>query len=233
MKILGAVFGSKQERDIRKIKPILEQVNGLGPQMRELSDEKLKAKTDEFRQRIQNGESLDDILPEAFAVVREATHRVLGEGKWVVDSYTGEKIPFMAHFDVQIIAAVVLHQGKIAEMKTGEGKTQVAPMAAYLNALTGKGVHVITVNDYLAKRDSEWMGRIFNYLGLTVGCLDKTEPGSAERREAYRCDILYGTNNEFGFDYLRDNMAISPDNLVQRELNYAIIDEVDNILIDE
>ena len=139
----------------------------------------------------------------------------------------------MAHFDVQIIGAIVLHQGKIAEMRTGEGKTQVAAMAAYLNALEGKGVHVITVNDYLARRDSEWMGRIFTFLGLTVGCLDLTEPHSPERRDAYACDIVFGTNNEFGFDYLRDNMATSPDQCVQRELNYAIIDEVDNILIDE
>ncbi len=233
LKILGAVFGSKQDRDIKKLRPIVEKVNSLWDQTHALTDEQLQAKTDEFRERIHKGETLDDILPEAFAVVREATHRVLGEGKWVKDPHTGEDIPFMAHFDVQLMAAVVLHQGKIAEMKTGEGKTQVAPMSAYLNALSGKGVHVITVNDYLARRDSEWMGRIFGFLGMTVGCLDNTEPGTSERREAYNCDITYGTNNEFGFDYLRDNMAVSPDSLVQRELNFAIIDEVDNILVDE
>jgi len=176
---------------------------------------------------------LDDLLPEAFAVCREATHRVLGEGRTVFDPYFTKEIPFMAHFDVQVMGAIILHQGKIAEMKTGEGKTQVSALAAYLNALTGKGVHVVTVNDYLAKRDSEWMGRIHEFLGLTIGCLDKTEPGTPERRQAYECDITYGTNNEFGFDYLRDNMASSPAQLVQRELNFAIVDEVDNILIDE
>jgi preprotein translocase subunit SecA len=232
-KVLGAIFGSKQDRDIKRLRPLVEAVNALWESTHALTDEQLQAKTDEFRERIAKGESLDDLLPEAFAVVREATHRVLGEGKWTKDPITGKDIPYMAHFDVQLMAASVLHQGKIAEMKTGEGKTQVAPMAAYLNALSGKGVHVITVNDYLARRDSEWMGRIFNFLGMTVGCLDKTEPGSEQRREAYNCDILYGTNNEFGFDYLRDNMAISPDSLVQRELNFAIIDEVDNILVDE
>ncbi len=231
--VVGKVFGSKLERDIKKLRPLVAQVNSLAPSIRELSDEQLAGKTQEFRERLEKGESLDELLPEAFAVVREATHRVLGEGKMVTDRATGKEIPFMAHFDVQVMAAVVLHQGKIAEMKTGEGKTQVAPMAAYLNALSGKGVHVITVNDYLAKRDSEWMGSIFGFLGLSVGCLDKTDPGSEERREAYGCDITYGTNNEFGFDYLRDNMSVSPESLVQRELNFAIIDEVDNILIDE
>jgi preprotein translocase subunit SecA len=208
-----------------------------------LSDELLKAKTLEFKDRLLKGESLDDILPEAFAVFREATHRVLGERRMIESPHTvfqnkkrvfkTEKIPFMAHFDVQIMGAIVLHQGKIAEMRTGEGKTQVAVMAAYLNALSGKGVHVITVNDYLAKRDSEWMGKIFSFLGVTVGCLDNSEPGTEQRREAYLCDITYGTNNEFGFDYLRDNMASSPEYLVQRELNFAVIDEVDNILVDE
>ena len=231
--VLGKVFGSKQERDLRALEPVLKTVNDLGPTMKELSDEQLKAKTDEFRNRLKDGESLDDILPEAFTVVREATFRVLGERKMIMDPFTNKEIPFMAHFDVQVIAGVVLHEGKIAEMKTGEGKTQVSVMSAYLNALTGKGVHIITVNDYLAKRDSEWMGKIFKFLNLTVGCLDITEPGSEERRTAYECDIVYGTNNEFGFDYLRDNMASSADGLVQRELNYAIIDEVDNILVDE
>ncbi len=232
-KILGLFFGNKQDKDIRKLKPILESVNALREQISQLSEEELQGKTKEFRERIKNGEDLDQLLPEAFAVVREATHRVLGEGRIVEDPITKEKIPYMAHFDVQVMAAVTLHKGNVAEMKTGEGKTQVGPMAAYLNALSGNGVHVITVNDYLARRDSAWMGRIFNYLGLTVGCLDNTEPGSAERREAYNCDITYGTNNEFGFDYLRDNMASDADGCVQRELNFAIIDEVDNILIDE
>ena len=230
---LSLFFGSKQERDLRKLKPVLDRVNGYREATAALSDEELKKKTAEFNHQLVGGRTLDDILPEAFAVFREATFRVLGEKRMVRDPFTQKEIPFMAHFDVQIIGAIVLHQGKIAEMRTGEGKTQVAAMAAYLNALEGKGVHVITVNDYLARRDSEWMGRIFTFLGLTVGCLDLTEPHSPERRAAYACDIVFGTNNEFGFDYLRDNMATSPDQCVQRELNYAIIDEVDNILIDE
>ncbi|MDG5815107.1 preprotein translocase subunit SecA [Chitinispirillales bacterium ANBcel5] len=233
LSILGKVFGSKQEKDIRKLRPILEQVNSFKDEVKKLNDEQLKNKTAEFRERLAKGETLDDLLPEAYAVVRESTHRVLGEGRMVYDPYLEREIPFMAHFDVQVLGAIVLHQGKIAEMKTGEGKTQVAAMAAYLNALSGKGVHVITVNDYLARRDSEWMGKIFNFLGLTVGCLDDTEPHSPERKAVYACDITYGTNNEFGFDYLRDNMATSPDHCVLRELNFAIVDEVDNILIDE
>ncbi|MBD3346950.1 MAG: preprotein translocase subunit SecA [Chitinivibrionales bacterium] len=233
LKIMGKVFGSKSERDVRKLNPILDRVNSLADTYRALTDQDLQNKTDEFRSKLKQGQTLDDILPDAFAVIREVTHRVLGEGRMVIDPVTKQEIPFMAHFDVQIMGGVVLHQGKAAEMKTGEGKTQVAALAAYLNALEGKGVHVITVNDYLAKRDSEWMGKIFNFMGLSVACLDTTEPGSSERREAYNCDITYGTNNEFGFDYLRDNMASSPEGCVQRELNYAIIDEVDNILIDE
>lgn len=231
--VVGMVFGSKQERDIKKIRPVLEKVKSYYEQIHLLSDEDLRKKTDEFRERLRSGETLDDILPEAFAVVREATHRVLGESKMVHDTFLNADIPFMAHFDVQVMGAIVLHQGKISEMKTGEGKTQVAAMAAYLNALPGKGVHVITVNDYLARRDSEWMGKIFKFLGLTVGCLDDTDPHSPERRAVYSCDITYGTNNEYGFDYLRDNMSSSPEHCVQRELNYAIIDEVDNILVDE
>lgn len=231
--LIGVVFGSKQDRDIKKLRPVLEKVKSYYEQMHALDDESLRKKTDEFRERLSSGETLDDILPEAFAVVREATHRVLGEGKTVHDPFLNSEIPFMAHFDVQVLGAIVLHQGKISEMKTGEGKTQVAAMSAYLNALPGKGVHVITVNDYLARRDSEWMGKIFKFLGLTVGCLDITEPHSPERRAVYACDITYGTNNEYGFDYLRDNMASSPEHCVQRELNYAIIDEVDNILVDE
>jgi preprotein translocase subunit SecA len=233
LKILGALFGSKQDRDVKKLRPIVDMVNSHMDAVRALTDEQLRAKTDEFKDRLKNGATLDDILPEAFSVVREATHRVLGERRTVFDPVFKKDIPFMFHFDVQVMGAITLHQGKIAEMKTGEGKTQVALMSAYLNALSGKGVHVVTVNDYLAKRDSEWMGRIHSFLGLTVGCLDKTEPGTPERRAAYECDITYGTNNEYGFDYLRDNMASSPAQLVQRELNYAIIDEVDNILVDE
>jgi len=230
---LNLFFGSKQDRDMRKLRPVLDKVNSFREVVAALSDETLKTKTADFRKLLAGGASLDDILPEAFTVLREATFRVLGERRMVLDQFTKKEIPFMAHFDMQIIGAIVLHQGKIAEMRTGEGKTQVAAMAAYLNALEGKGVHVITVNDYLARRDSEWMGRIFTFLGLTVGCLDITEPHSPERRTAYACDIVFGTNNEFGFDYLRDNMATSPDQCVQRGLNFAIIDEVDNILVDE
>jgi len=230
---LSKIFGTKQDRDMKRLRPILEKVNSAWESIKVLSDDDLRSKTEEFKGRIVSGETLDSLLPEAFAVVREATHRVLGERKVFVDPATGKETRFMAHFDVQVIAAIVLHQGGIAEMKTGEGKTQVGPMAAYLNALSGKGVHVITVNDYLAKRDSEWMGQIFSFLGLTVGCLDNTDAGSLERRDAYACDITYGTNNEFGFDYLRDNMAVDKENCVMRELNFCIIDEVDNILIDE
>jgi preprotein translocase subunit SecA len=218
---------------MKKLRPIAAKANSFREAMGKLSEAELQGKTAEFRKRLAEGGTLDDIMPEAFAVFREATFRVLGEKRMVFDPFVKADIPFMAHFDVQVMGAGVLHEGKIAEMKTGEGKTQVAAMAAYLNALAGKGVHVITVNDYLAKRDSEWMGRIYTYLGLTVGCLDKTEPNTAERRAQYMCDITYGTNNEFGFDYLRDNMAAVLDHCVQRELNYAIIDEVDNILIDE
>ncbi len=230
--ILSFLFGAKQDKDVKKLRPILDRVNSFKEDVHQISDDELKNKTARFRDRLKSGETLDDLLPEAFAVVREATYRVLGERKTVNDPILGT-IPFMAHFDVQVMGAISLHQGRIAEMKTGEGKTQVAAMAAYLNALSGKGVHVITVNDYLAKRDSEWMGKIFKFLGLTVGCLDLTEPHSPERAAAYNCDITYGTNNEYGFDYLRENMATSPEQCVQRQLNFAIIDEVDNILVDE
>lgn len=232
-KVLTFVFGSKLDRDVRKLSPVVQQVNSFRDAIAALSDADLAAKTGEFKKRLANGETLDGILPEAFAVAREATHRVLGERKMVYDAFLKKEIPFMAHFDVQVMGAVTLHKGTIAEMRTGEGKTQVAAMSAYCNALEGKGVHVITVNDYLARRDSEWMGRIFTFLGLTVGCLDKTEPSTPERRSQYECDITFGTNSEFGFDYLRDNMASHPQSCVQRELNYAIVDEVDNILIDE
>jgi preprotein translocase subunit SecA len=233
LSVVGKIFGSKQERDVRKLRPMLEQVNALRESIAGLSDAELAGKTAQFKERLAGGAALEELLPEAFAVFREATHRILGERRTVFDPFLKTEIPFMAHFDVQIMGAVVLHRGAIAEMKTGEGKTQVAAMAAYLNALSGHGVHVITVNPYLATRDSEWMGKIFAFLGLTVGCLDSTEPSSEQRREAYLCDITFGTNNEFGFDYLRDNMASSLEHCVQRELNFAIVDEVDNILIDE
>ncbi|SHH77655.1 preprotein translocase subunit SecA [Caloranaerobacter azorensis DSM 13643] len=214
--LLKKIFGTYSEREIRRLNPLVEKIESLEDEMKKLTDAQLKQKTDEFKNRLANGESLDDILPEAFAVVREAADRVLG----------------MKHYRVQLIGGVVLHQGRIAEMKTGEGKTLVATLPVYLNALTGKGVHVVTVNDYLAKRDKEWMGKIYEFLGLSVGCIVHGLDNK-ERRKAYNCDITYGTNNEFGFDYLRDNMVIYKDEMVQRELNYAIIDEVDSILIDE
>jgi preprotein translocase subunit SecA len=203
-------------REVKKLSQVVAVVNDLEPQIGQLSDAELQAKTPEFRERLAAGATLGDLLPEAFAVVREASRRVLG----------------MRHFDVQIMGGVVLHQGRIAEMKTGEGKTLVATLPAYLNALTGRGVHIVTVNDYLAKRDSEWMGQIYRFLGLNVGLI-VYGLDARQRREAYAADITYGTNNEFGFDYLRDNMAIYPRDLVQRELHYAIVDEVDSILIDE
>ncbi|WXJ86217.1 Protein translocase subunit SecA [Moorella humiferrea] len=203
-------------REIKKLSRQVEAINALEPEVQALTDAELQAKTAEFRRRLDNGASLDELLPEAFAVVREASRRVLGQ----------------RHFDVQLMGGIVLHQGRIAEMKTGEGKTLVATLPAYLNALTGRGVHIVTVNDYLARRDSEWMGRIYRFLGLKVGLIVHGLDAAA-RREAYAADITYGTNNEFGFDYLRDNMALHPEEMVQRELNYAIIDEVDSILIDE
>lgn len=210
------IFGSYSEKEIKRIKSTVDKINALEPEIQKLSDDELKAKTDEFRGRYEDGESLDNMLPEAFAVVREASVRVTG----------------MRHFDVQIIGGIVLHQGRIAEMKTGEGKTLVATLPAYLNALTGDGVHIVTVNDYLANRDAENMGRIYKFLGLSVGVIlhNLEKP---ERQEAYACDITYATNNELGFDYLRDNMVVYESDLVQRNLNYAIIDEVDSILIDE
>ncbi len=219
---LTKIFGTKSARDIKRLRPIADRVNALEPEVQKLSDQDLKAKTDEFRRRLGDGETLDDIMPEAFAVVREASVRTLG----------------LRHFDVQIIGGVVLHQGKIAEMKTGEGKTLVATLPVYLNALSGKGAHVVTVNDYLAERDSlgagnfRGMGEIYRFLGLTVGC-NKHGLNSKERQQAYGSDVTYGTNNEFGFDYLRDNMAVHPDERVQRKLNFCIVDEVDSILIDE
>jgi len=213
---LAKVIGTQNERDLKKLRPIVAQVNALEDSITPLSDEALRGKTAEFRARIANGETLDDLLPEAFAVVREAGRRVLN----------------MRHFDVQLIGGAVLHQGRIAEMKTGEGKTLVATLPAYLNALEGKGVHVVTVNDYLARRDSEWMGRIYRFLGMTVGVIQH-ELTDAERQVAYGADITYGTNNEFGFDYLRDNMKFDLAHYVQRGHRFAIVDEVDSILIDE
>lgn len=216
MGILGKIFIDFNEREVRKLEKIADQVMALDEAMQDLTDDELKGKTKEFRERLKNGETLDDILVEAFAVCREGAYRSLG----------------MKHFRVQVIGGLALHQGRIAEMKTGEGKTLVATLAAYLNALEGKGVHVITVNDYLAKRDAEWMGKLYSFLGLSVGCvIHGIDPD--ERKRAYQSDITYGTNNEFGFDYLRDNMVIYREDMVQRELNYAIIDEVDSILIDE
>jgi len=214
--LLTKVFGSKNERELKKINPIVEKINALEPQMQSMSDEALKAQTPLFKERLNNGESLDDILPEAFATVREASIRTLQ----------------MRHFDVQLIGGIVLHQGKIAEMKTGEGKTLAATLPAYLNALSGKGVHIITVNDYLARRDTEWMGHIYKFLGLSMGCI-LHGLNDDERNAAYSSDIAYGTNNEFGFDYLRDNMKFDIDTVVQKELNFAIVDEVDSILVDE
>jgi preprotein translocase subunit SecA len=214
--LLKKIFGSQNERNLKRMAPLVDQTGEWEPEIRKLSDAGLRAKTDEFRQRLGNGEPLDDLLPEAFAVVREASSRILG----------------MRPFDMQVVGAIVLHQGKIAEMKTGEGKTLVATMPVYLNALSGKGVHVITVNDYLAQRDSAWMGRIYRFLGLEVGCIVHGLDDE-ERRNNYGADVTYGTNNEFGFDYLRDNMKFRLDDMVQRDLHYAIVDEVDSILIDE
>ncbi|MHC1726748.1 MAG: preprotein translocase subunit SecA [Syntrophobacteraceae bacterium] len=214
--VLKKIFGSQNERNLKRIAPIVDEINTFEPKIRKLSDDELRGKTAEFKQRLENEEELDDLLPEAFAVAREASTRILG----------------MRPFDAQMIGGIVLHQGKISEMKTGEGKTLVATMPIYLNALTGKGVHLVTVNDYLAHRDSEWMGRIYKFLGLTVGCIVHGLD-DRERQEAYNADVTYGTNNEFGFDYLRDNMKFRLDELVQRDLHFAIVDEVDSILIDE
>ena len=214
--LIKKIFGDPNAKELKNIQPLVEKINALEPEMEKLSSANLQAKTQEFKLRLQKGETLDQLLPEAFAVVREAAKRVTG----------------MRHYDVQMIGGVVLHRGKIAEMRTGEGKTLVATLPVYLNALTGKGVHVVTVNDYLARRDSEDMGRIYRFLGLSVGLIvhDMDFP---DRKAAYRADITYGTNNEFGFDYLRDNMVVDMDQMVQRELHYCIVDEVDSILVDE
>ncbi|MDX9913814.1 MAG: preprotein translocase subunit SecA, partial [Candidatus Moranbacteria bacterium] len=236
MKFFKKIFGSN-EREIKKLQPIVEKINSWEEKISQLTDEELKAKTTEFKERIKKGESLDSLLPEAFAVVREASKRITGE----------------RHYDVQLLGGIVLHQGKIAEMKTGEGKTLTSTLPIYLNALEGKGVHVVTVNDYLAKRDCNWMGSIFHFLGISSACIMHSasylyEPKKVDdnevsvemenlkdvtRKEAYNADITYGTNNEFGFDYLRDNMANRLEDMSQRVLHYAIVDEVDSILIDE
>src|SRR5678816_1288704 len=215
-RVLTSVFGSRNDRLLRQLNGIVKKINALEPRMQALSDAELQAKTPEFQQRIANGESLDKVLPEAFAVCREASQRVLG----------------MRHYDVQLIGGMVLHLGKIAEMRTGEGKTLVATLPVYLNAIEGKGVHVVTVNDYLARRDAEWMGRLYNFLGLTVG-VNLPQMPREEKQAAYGADVTYGTNNEFGFDYLRDNMVYETSERVARGLHYAIVDEVDSILIDE
>ena len=216
MKLMEKLFGSYSDRELKKLMPIADKIEELEASYRLLSDEQLRAKTDEFKARLAAGETTDDILPEAFATVREAADRVLG----------------LRHYRVQLLGGIVLHQGRIAEMRTGEGKTLVATLPAYLNALTGQGVHIVTVNDYLARRDSEWMGKVYRFLGMTVGLVVHGVPPE-EKHAAYAADITYGTNNEFGFDYLRDNMVIYKEQMVQRGHAFAIVDEVDSILIDE
>ncbi|MDS4020108.1 MAG: preprotein translocase subunit SecA, partial [Candidatus Competibacter sp.] len=216
MNILKAMFGSRNDRVIRRMRKVADRINTLEPGIAALGDTELRAKTDEFKSRLAQGETLDALLPEAFAVVREASKRTLE----------------MRHFDVQLIGGIVLHEGKIAEMRTGEGKTLVATLPVYLNALTGNGVHVVTVNDYLARRDADWMGQIYRFLGMSVGVVI-AGMSPEEKRAAYGSDITYGTNNEYGFDYLRDNMAFGLEQKVQRSLHYALVDEVDSILIDE
>ena len=215
--LVRKIFGSKNDRFLKKLRPLVAKINALEPEMQALADEELPQRLAVYREQVQNGEKdLDAVLPEVFALVREASTRVLG----------------MRHYDVQLLGAMALHNGKIAEMKTGEGKTLVATLAVILNSLEGKGVHVVTVNDYLAKRDAEWMGRLYNFLGLSVGVI-VAGLSDEQRKEAYGADITYGTNNEFGFDYLRDNMKFYAEQLVQRGHHYAIVDEVDSILIDE
>ena len=216
MGLIDRLLGNTSAQQIKKIQPLVKKINALEDGIKKLSDAELRHKTVEFRERLAKGETLDQLLPEAFAVVREAAVRTIGQ----------------RHYDVQLIGGIVLHQGRISEMRTGEGKTLVATLPSYLNALPGKGVHVVTVNEYLAARDAAWMGKIHRFLGLTVGCIERDMSPEA-RVAAYNCDITYGTNSEFGFDYLRDNMVVSIDHVVQRDLNYAIVDEVDSILIDE
>lgn len=215
--IAKKIFGTENDRKLKKLRPLVDSINALEPQFEKMTDDALKLKTEEYKKRHQDGETLDDLLPEAFATVREAAKRTLGQ----------------RHYDVQLIGGITLHRGEIAEMRTGEGKTLVSTLAAYLNALTGNGVHIVTVNDYLASRDAEWMGQIYNFLGMSVDCVNNYEAYGNERKAAYNCDITYGTNNEFGFDYLRDNMKYSVEEMAQRGHVYAIIDEIDSILIDE
>ncbi len=216
MGIIEKLFGSHSDRELKRIKPIIDKIESYDEPMQALSDEELRGKTQEFKDRLAKGETLDDILPEAYAVVREGAYRAIG----------------LKHFRVQLIGGVILHQGRIAEMRTGEGKTLVSTLPAYLNALAGQGVHIVTVNDYLAKRDAEWMGKVHKKLGLTVGVV-LNDMNKEERQAAYHCDITYITNNELGFDYLRDNMVVYENQMVQRGLHYCIIDEVDSVLIDE
>ncbi|MFQ6008251.1 MAG: DEAD/DEAH box helicase, partial [Candidatus Zixiibacteriota bacterium] len=227
--LLTKIFGTKHERDVKRMQPLVREINGYFEKFKSLNDDQLRAKTDEFKDRLARGETLDDIMTEAYAVVKEVCRRLLGQ-TWDVCGLPVEWN--MVPFDVQLIGAIALHQGKIAEMATGEGKTLVATMPTYLNALTGMGVHIVTVNDYLARRDREWMGKIYEFLGLTVGVI-QNQMTNAERREMYKCDITFGTANEFGFDYLRDNMSQRAEDRVHRNFYYAIIDEVDSILIDE
>ena len=214
--LIAKIFGSRNQRLLKEYAAYVERANGFEPKLKQLSDAELAAKTQEFRARLAQGATVDDLLPEAFAVVREAAQRTLK----------------MRHFDVQLVGGITLHQGKISEMRTGEGKTLVATLPAYLNALPGKGVHVVTVNEYLAQRDADWMGPVFRFLGMSVGVIKNGQSGE-EKRAAYAADITYGTNNEYGFDYLRDNLAFRLEDRVQRGLVYAIVDEVDSILIDE
>src|SRR4029078_5968536 len=214
--IASKVFGSLNDRKLKKYGPVVAQINALEPEVAALTDDELRGRTAAFRARVEAGAELDDLIPEAFVTVREAAKRTLGQ----------------RHFDVQLIGGMILHEGQIAEMKTGEGKTLVATMTVYLNALAGRGVHVVTVNDYLARRDADWMGKSYKFLGLTVVCIQNSLTDE-ERQKAYACDVTYGTNNEFGFDYLRDNMKFEIESMVQRGHTYAIVDEVDSILIDE
>src|ERR1043166_1096432 len=237
--ILKKFLGSKNQRELKRLRPIVQRINEFDEQFKNLSDDELRGKTTAWKEELskisdvqEQWRRLDEILPEAFAVVKNGARR-LTERK---HSFTVCDQPMtweMVHFDVQLLGGIVLHRGRIAEMATGEGKPLVAPLPLYLNALTGRGAHLVTVNNYLARRDSQWMGHVYKYLGLTVGCIDDTEPSTPERRAAYLADITYGTNNEFGFDYLRDNMVFSLEHRVQREHAYAIVDEVDSILIDE
>ena len=230
MRLIKKIFGTKHDRDLKAFRPVVADINALEESYQALTEDQIKAKTDEFRARIRDGASVDDLMCEAFAVVKNVCRRLVGS---TLDVCGHELAWDMIPFDCQIIGAVVLHRGMIAEMATGEGKTLVATMPLYLNALAGKNVNLVTVNDYLARRDAQWMGHVYEYLGLTVGCI-QNQMSPEQRREEYSRDITYGTNSEFGFDYLRDNgMAFGPESQVQREHNYAIIDEVDSILIDE